>query len=180
MSIGRPRCLLLFTPAFKYTILWAIPFFVLPWCLIKGLEYVLQLTVSALCLVRYVSEYTCVLKCYDFLREGVRLFQLSFLLMGMSLIILSSTVWHDIFCLSEECNWAGDQQKVQDGICSHRRLIRNFNGYSMGSRGSNISSYRTQRIWSDCGTAHTDLNICCTQMPTDKADRFLYKSYPRL
>ena len=41
---------------------------------------------------------------------------------------------------------------------TQRNLIRVFNGNSMGSQGSNISS--------DYADAQTDLNLCCTHMPT--------------
>ena len=56
------------------------------------------------------------------------------------------------------CNWA-----VQVGMGIHWRLrsacadIRVFDGYSMGSQGSNVSADRKLEIWSECSDSQTDL-----------------------
>ena len=53
-----------------------------------------------------------------------------------------------------------------DLTAHERSLIWVFNWLSMGSQGSNVSLGGKLRFWSDCVDAQTDLNLCCTQMPT--------------
>ena len=48
-----------------------------------------------------------------------------------------------------------------------RRLIRVFNGRSVGSQGSNVSSGVNLRLYQTVGMhAHSDFNHLCTHMPT--------------
>ena len=67
------------------------------------------------------------------------------------------------YSMLDHYNGAGIQQKVQVGMCAHRRLRSAC--ASLGSQGFNVSSGGKLRRRSDCADAQTDLNLRCTHLP---------------
>ena len=67
--------------------------------------------------------------------------------------------------ISKRYNLACATIEDSDQPARPRRLIRVFNGRSMGSQGSNASSGRKMSLRPECADAQTDLNIRCTRMP---------------
>ena len=47
-----------------------------------------------------------------------------------------------------------------------RSLVRVFDGRTIASKGSNVSSDGKLRLWSDIVDIQTDLNFHCSHMPT--------------